>query len=463
MQICRLLAGYSYAHADIVRRAMSKKKASAMQAERRAFISGCTERGISGENAEEIFDEMASFANYAFNKSHATAYGVISYRTAYLKAHYPAEYFSALLTSVLDNTAKLSAYIADAHKHGISVLAPDINQSYANFSVSGKNIRYGLLAIKNVGRTFAQAVINERKKKSFSSFEDFIRRMSEVDINKRTVEALIKCGVFDSLRVNRSALMASYEGIIDSEQSKRRNNISGQLDIFSLASSTDIGACGAYTYPDISEYTLRELLMLEKESSGMYFSGHMIDNYSLHIESLHAERISDILQDAEEENAERENGDTMAFIKLEDRYGEIEIIVFAKQYKRFSSEIFLENAVCVEGAVSFEDGDEVRILLSNLTPLETNSDFKCKRSSSDATAQKEKKEEVIYIKAPSISDSRITSLTRLALINPGNAKIVVYDSSQHSYHKLKDVAISPSEKVIFRLKSIFGEDCVVIK
>ncbi len=484
MQICRLLAGYSYAHADLVRRAMSKKKASAMQAESEAFISGCLERGISAENAMEIFDDMVSFANYAFNKSHATAYGVISYRTAYLKAHYPAQYFSALLTSVLDSATKLRTYIADAQKHGVNVLSPDINQSYANFSVSGNNIRYGLLAIKNVGRNFAQAVINERKKKKFSSFEDFVRRMVDTDINKRTVEALIKCGVFDSLGVNRSALIASYEGIIDSEYNKRRNNISGQLDIFSLANSEDIGVSEAYSYPDIPEYSLRELLMLEKESSGMYFSGHMIDNYSLHAQSLKPERISDILEDADEENVTSErrffdkqtvrlvgiitakktkvikNGDTMAFIRLEDRYGEIEVIVFAKQYKKFATEIFAENAVCIEGTISFEDADEVRILLSELTPLESNSEFKNKNHAKSST---DKREQAIYVKVPSVSDSRIPSLTRLGLLNPGSSKIIIYDAGEKKYHALKDVTVSPSEKLILRLKSIFGDDCVVIK
>jgi len=485
MQICRLLAGYSYAHADLVRRAMSKKKASAMQAERDAFIAGCTERGIPVKDAEEIFDEMASFANYAFNKSHATAYGVISYRTAYLKAHYPAEYFSALLTSVLDSATKLRSYIADAQKHGVNVLAPDINQSYDNFSVSGKNIRYGLLAIKNVGRNFAQAVINERNKKKFVSFDDFVRRMAEIDINKRTVEALIKCGVFDSLGVHRSALIASYEGIIDSEYNKRRNNIAGQLDIFSLADSAAFASSESYSYPDVPEYTLRELLMLEKESSGMYFSGHMIDNYSLHADSLGAERISDILEDAEESdnngkrftdkqtvriigiiNAKKtkviKNGDTMAFIKLEDRYGEIEVIVFAKQYKNFSSEIFVENAVCIEGSISFEDGDEVRILLSSLTPLYSNSDFK-NRSQASAKEEQPKKEQMMYIKVPSMSDTRLNSLTRLALINPGGVKIAVFDASQRKYHALKDVSISLSESVISRLKSTFGAENVVIK
>lgn len=485
MQICRLLAGYSYAHADLVRRAMSKKKASAMQAERDGFISGCIERGVSSADAEEIFDEMASFANYAFNKSHATAYGIISYRTAYLKAHYPAEYFAALLTSVLDNTAKLRSYIVDAQKQGISVLSPDINQSGVDFSVSGNNIRYGLLAIKNVGRVFADSLIRERSNGDFSSFEDFVTRMSAVDLNKRTVEALIKCGVFDSLGVRRSALIASYESIIDSEYAKRRNNISGQLDIFSLASSDQLGVSRSYSYPDVPEYSLRELLMLEKESSGMYFSGHMIDNYSLHTESIGSERISDILEDATEEDSSRQrrfsdrqsvkivgiitakktkvikNGETMAFIKLEDRYGEIEVIVFSRQYAKLSREIFVENAVCVNGQISFEDGDEVRIILSDLTPLLSNVDFNNKKEIEEPIAPK--KESKIYIKVSSMSDSRLNSLTRLALINPGNKEIVVFDSAARRYHALKGTTISSAETVIARLKSVFGEDSVVVK
>ena len=483
MQICRLLAGYSYAHADLVRRAMSKKKASDMKAEREAFISGCVNKSISETDAEEIFDEMVSFANYAFNKSHATAYGVISYRTAYLKAHYPAEYFSALLTSVLDNSSKLRTYIADAQKHGVCVLSPDINKSFANFSVDGKNIRYGLLAIKNVGRTFSQSVIREREKKPFSSFEDFIRRMAESDLNKRTVEALIKCGVFDSLGTRRSALLASFENIIDSEYNKRKNNIAGQLDIFSLAGSGNIGVSEAYRYPDIPEYSLRELLMLEKESSGTYFSGHMIDNYSLHVASLCADRISDILEDAED-NGENDvkrfkdkqtvrltgiisskktkvikNGDTMAFITLEDRYGEIEVIVFRKQYSRYSSEIFVENAVCVEGAISFEDGDEVRILLSSLTTLKSNTDFQNEKEKNNANTPSK-----IYVKIQSVTDERkLSSLTRLGLLNPGKTSIIVYDMSTKKYHSMKDITVSPSDKVVSRLKTIFGDDSVVLK
>ena len=396
MQICRRLAGYSYARADIVRRAMSKKDEAVMKAERKNFLDGCEKNGIPKDAADEIFGEMVGFAKYAFNKSHATAYGVISYRTAYLKANFPAEYFSALLTSVLSDTNKLREYIADAQRAGVNVLPPNINSSGADFTVDGSNIRYGLLAIKNVGRQFADAIIKERSKKPFSSFDDFVSRIAGNDINKRTAESLIKCGVFDSLGVTRSSLMSCYEGIIDSEQERLRKNISGQLDLFSIApSSVDTASNSNYEYPAIPEYSLKELLLLEKESSGMYFSGHMIDNYSEHIKSLGVIKISELIasnEDASTKYKERDrvkiagiitakkikvikNGDSMAFIKLEDRYGEIEVIVFSKQYSRFASELFNENAVVIDGTISYEDGDDAKILMTALEVLKSNSEF----------------------------------------------------------------------------------------
>ena len=237
---------------------------------------------------------MLGFAKYAFNKSHATAYGVISYRTAYLKAHYPAEYFAALLSSVLDSTVKVREYITDAQKFGVNVFPPDINHSEETFSTDGSNIRFGLLAIKNVGRIFATAVKREREKSLFKSFDEFVSRMINSDINKRTLESMIMCGVFDSLGTSRSALMICYENILDSEHEKVRNNISGQMDLFSAISSSPV-ASGGYKYPDVQEYSLKELLILEKECSGMYFSGHMVDNYSEHIAALNPDRTGDII------------------------------------------------------------------------------------------------------------------------------------------------------------------------
>lgn len=478
MQICRLLAGYSYARADNVRRAMSKKKASVMEAEREAFDAGCMERGISKEKAETIFDEMVGFAQYAFNKSHATAYGIISYRTAYLKAHYPAEYFSALLTSVLDSTSKVREYIIDAQRFGVAVLPPDINTSRESFSTDKNNIRYGLLAIKNVGRQFAKTVISERRKSPFKSFDDFVRRMINSDINKRTVESLIKCGVFDSLGVPRSALIECYESILDGEHSKIRNNISGQMDMFSQLTAVSSGT-GGYVYPDMEEYPLKELLILEKESSGMYFSGHMVDDFSKHISILATDKISDIMaafSDADTDSGKRyedrssvklagiitakrtkiiKNGDTMAFITLDDGYGEIEVIVFARQYKQFSHMLAVDGAICIMGTVSIDEGEAPKVLMSAAETLSSNSEYVARFEKTASDTEKR-----IYIKVPTISDVRINKIYRLSVLNPGRTRVVIYDESSKKYSMMKDVLIDSSNKVLERLYSSFSQENV---
>ncbi|MBE6536763.1 MAG: DNA polymerase III subunit alpha [Ruminococcaceae bacterium] len=489
MQICRLLAGYSYARADIVRRAMSKKKTDAMNAERESFISGCVERGIDSEAANGVFDDMVGFAKYAFNKSHATAYGVISYQTAYLKAHYPAEYFSALLSSVLDNQAKLREYIVDAAKFGVKVLPPDVNTSMSDFSVSEGAIRFGLLAIKNVGRHFTEAIVRERSRGKYKSFDDFVSRLADSDINKRTLESFIKCGVFDSLGVPRSALISSYEDILESEQGRRRNNISGQMDMFSLVSVDVSEKKSGYQYPDVQEYSLKELLLLEKESSGMYFSGHMIDDYSAHIESLELNSISDIANatadDAElfekyhdsvkvriagiitaKRTKTLKNGDVMAFITVEDRIGEIDVIVFAKKYASVADELNVENAVIIDGRVSEEDGEPNKIILSDLKPLESNSTFKKSEQAAERennpkiTADAERK---IYIKLAAFSEDALIPLYRLANLNPGKSSIILYDAIQKKYIAMKHVTISSQNEVIERLKGAYGSENVVVK
>lgn len=475
MQICRTLAGYSYARADIVRRAMSKKKTSAMQAEREAFVSGCLEHDVSKECADEIFEEMLGFAKYAFNKSHATAYGIISYRTAYLKAHYPAEYFTALLTSVLDNAGKVREYIADAARFGVRVLPPDINHSSEYFSSDGRNIRFGLLAIKNVGRNFARAVINNRSDGEYRTFDGFVSRMIESDLNKRTVEYLIKCGAFDSLGTPRSALMQCYENIIDSEHDRSRNNIVGQMDLFSPVGGGS--ASVKYSYPDIAEYPIRELLLLEKESSGMYFSGHLIDGFSRQLEDISPDKISEIIESAGDDGENNEkykdksqvkiagiitakrtkvtkNGEVMAFLTVEDRYAEIEVIVFAKNYGKYAEVLESDAAVFISGNISTEEGEAPRILLSTASALIPDADY----------VKKEKNEEIkIYIKIPGLSDSRINNIKRIAALNRGNAKIVLYDSSRAKYCVLKDALVDPSDKVMTRLIATFGAENVILK
>ena len=477
MQICRSLAGYSYARADIVRRAMSKKKTSAMQAEREAFVSGCKERGVPVNAAEEIFEEMLSFAKYAFNKSHATAYAIISYRTAYLKAHYPAEYFTALLTSVLDNAGKVREYIADAAHFGVRVLPPDINTSGETFTADGSNIRFGLLAIKNVGRNFAKAVIKSRSAKEFLSFDEFISRMIDYDLNKRTVESLIKCGAFDSLGVPRSALMQCFESIIESEHDRSRNNIVGQMDLFSQSSV----ASGSvkYKYPDVPEYSAKELLLLERESSGMYFSGHIIDSYSKHLDVISPDKISEILESISEEEIGRsgrykdksrvkiagiitakrtkvtKNGSVMAFLTVEDRYGDIDVIVFAKSYEKFSGILNEEAAVVISGDISYEEGEVPRIIFSSAESLIEDSDYE--------TKVKDSFEQRVFIKIPDLNDKRINNIKRISALNRGNAKIILYDESNKKYCAIKDASIDPSDRVLERLSLLFGADSVILK
>ena len=485
MQICRRLAGYSYARADIVRRAMSKKKEEAMRAERTSFVEGCGSRGIDEAAANDIFDDMVGFAKYAFNKSHATAYSIISYRTAYLKAHYPKEYFAALFTSVLDNSSKVREYIANAQKIGVKVLPPDINLSESDFSVTEEGIRFGLLAIKNVGRNFTEAIVQERKHGKFSAFDEFVRRLSNSDINKRTLDSFIKCGVFDSLGVTRSSLLAVYEGMLESEQSRRRNNVSGQLDLFSMDTGNFLSSA-TYDYPTLPEFSLKELLILEKENSGMYFSGHMIDNYSKHLEELHPDKINEIVMategDASSENSKYsdgaqvnicgiiinkrtknlKNGDTMAFITVEDRLGEIEVIVFAKQYSRFYSEITQENAVMICGKLSIEDGDSPKILLSTLTPLMSNSEYGAKILQKEALPQTDT-EGRIFVKLDKFSEAAIAPIYRMSNLYPGRAVVVIYDVSTKKYTAIKNVKIDNSSSVIDKLTAKYGVGNVVVK
>lgn len=481
MQICRKLAGYTYARADIVRRAMSKKKTEAMAAERDDFILGCAERGVSADVANSIFDDMVGFAKYAFNKSHATAYAVISYRTAYLKAHYPTEYFASLMTSVLDNSTKLREYIADAQKFGVSLLPPDINLSGENFTADGKNIRFGLLAIKNVGRQLAVSVIRERAKGMFSSFEDFITRASALELNKRTLESLIKCGVFDSLGITRASLLSCYESILDGEQQRRRSNVTGQIDMFSFATEGENISQG-FEYPDIPEYSIKELLIIEKESSGMYFSGHMTDNYSRHISALGVDRISDILADFSDDGEESEknyrdkskvriagiitskktkiikNGSTMAFLTVDDKYAEIEVIVFARQYSDFADMLHEDGAVLIEGNISEDEEDGAKIILSSVEPLKSNADYES-RVPKDTVQKKPR----LFVRVNGLSDKRLDKLYRISLLNRGNTDVVIYDTVSGKYSVSKDMKINPTPEVIGRISNIFSAENVIFK
>ena len=474
MQIFCEIAGYTLGKADIVRRAMSKKKASVMEAERTAFVEGATLRGMSEADAVELFEDMASFASYAFNKSHAASYAVITYQTAYLKAHYMPEYMAALLTSVLGDFTKTAEYIGECTKAKIDVLPPDINESISTFGAFNGKIRFGLLALKGVGLLFVNQIISERTLNgNFNSFEDFVTRMGKYDMNKRQVEALIKSGAFDTLGVFRSQLLASYEKIIENAQSKNRFELDGQLDIFSLSSETSSIAPVKFEYPDIPEFTLKEKLMLEKECSGMYFSGHVLNDYSNHVATFKADVISDILASFEEESDEAKyrdkqsvtvcgiitkrtvkttkNGDNMAFVTLEDKTGEIECVVFSKQFERFAGFLFVESVLSINGTISLKDDEPPKILLNGCTALVPNDRYK------------NEKAKVLYLRVPSVTSPNVSrALAAIGKENDGS-DVVLYDMETQKYVKAVGYKALLSDTLLGNLSLILGKENVVIK
>ncbi|NLK40226.1 MAG: DNA polymerase III subunit alpha [Clostridiales bacterium] len=500
MQIFREIAGYSLGAADIIRRNMSKKKVEAMEAEREAFIRGAVSRNMDVAEAVALFDEMAGFAKYAFNKSHAAAYAMISYRTAYLKRHYRVQYMAALLTSVLGNTEKVAEYMAECQRENVRVLPPDINTSRQTFTALGNEIRFGLLALKNVGRHFVDEIIKERSNAPFTSLEDFIERMAHRELNKRQVEALIKGGAFDGLGVYRSRMMAAYETLIDIITSRSHSNISGQLDLFSLVdgSASHIKTVSSFNYPEIDEYSLKEKLMLERECSGMYFSGHLLDDYSDHISSLDVDGIANILASFDESKetdayADRQrvvvaglitrriskntrNGATMAFLNLEDRFAEIEIIVFPKQLESFGDLLIPDNAVIIEGNISHREDEPPKILLSNVSTLLTNDEFEkqsfsnsggkqniAKPSGADKLTKKGdlKKQKRLYLRVPSIESKECKKALGIIQRFPGDITVFFYDVRTAKYIKITNTGVNCDGALLGELSALLGNENVV--
>ncbi len=500
MSIFRVIAGYTYGHADIVRRAMSKKKADVLQAERESFLEGAKHNGVSEEVAEQLFDDMASFANYAFNKSHAAAYAVISYRTAYLKCHYPCEFMSALMTSVLGNFTKLAEYISECEKHGIHVLPPDINESRMVFHPKDGNIVFGLLALKNVGKQFIDSIMREREGHPFASFEDFVKRMAPYDLNKRMVEALIKAGAFDRLGEYRSRLMASFEGLIEQIQQKDRNNIVGQLDMFSaIPAAKELSP--KFEYPSIPEFSIKEKLLLEKECSGMYFSGHPLDSYGLHVNHLAATGISDILNSEDLPNkaaisvagmvssvtvkTTRKN-EKMAFFSIEDRYGEIECLAFPTQFKQFAHCIRTDAPLHIKGNLSIRDGEDEapKILVSEITELMENTAYEAwiSRQSQSAstsvppipTVSSPQKSEAppsrtvsappskVFLRVPDLQGVPYQKARNLVDIFEGNVRVIFYDTARSTYVPY-DHGLDATEFVLNELVALLGRENVVVK
>ncbi len=395
MQIVRDLGGYTMGRSDLVRRAMSKKKQYVMEQERKNFIygneeekvPGCVAKGISADVANHIYDTMMDFAKYAFNKSHAACYAVVAYQTAYLKYYHPVEFMAALMTSVIDNPAKVSEYIVTCRSMGIEILPPDINEGESGFSVSGGKIRYALTAIKSVGRPVIDSLVQERKERgAYRNLKDFVTRMSDGEINKRAVENFIKAGAMDSLGGTRKQFLSVYVQVMDSVQQDKKNNMAGQLSLFDIADDSQKEDF-EMKLPNVGEYSKEMKLAFEKEVLGVYISGHPLEEYltiwQKHITNKTADFVLDeesnatVVQDnataviggiiAERKIKYTKNEKVMAFLQLEDLVGSVEVIVFPKTYEKYGNLLVEDNKVFIKGRVSVEEEKDGKLICESIT------------------------------------------------------------------------------------------------
>ena len=475
MQIVRDLAGYSLGRSDLLRRAMSKKKSDVMNKERETFlygdgdtIKGCIKNGIPKEAAEKIFDDMIDFAKYAFNKSHAAAYAVVAYQTAYLKTYYKLEFMAALMTSVMDASHKITSYMDHCKKMNIVVLPPDINSGCAYFDAKNGHIIYGLAAIKNVGRNLVDRIVEEREKGGlFTSLTDFYNRMESKDTNKRSIESLILAGAFDSLGGRRSQYMAVYKQISSGIQLSKKNNVAGQIDLFAMGASEVIQ--DKDHLPVLEEFDLKDLLNYEKEVMGVYLSGHPLDKVRDQLERYISVKSSDLEYKEDEENWVKDNqkvvvggilvdkrviftktNKKMAFLTLEDTVGTMEIIIFPTIYEDFSK-LSEDSIFIIKGRISIKEETDAVVLAEELTTLE----YLLNPTSEEC---------VILL----LDEAKRTAAIREKLIHifsqhAGKTKVIVEnveDGSQRAFPSRYNISIG--EQVIQELMALLGEKCVLV-
>jgi DNA polymerase-3 subunit alpha len=478
MQIVRDLGGYTLGRADLVRRAMGKKKMDVMEQERKNFIygqvdennniiiPGAVRNGVDEKSAEKIFDLMIDFANYAFNKSHSAAYAVVAYRTGWLKYYYPVEFLAALISSIMGSSTQVSLYIQECKRLGIEVLPPDINSSYNKFTVSENKIRFGLSAVKNVGNGFINAIIAARNKDKFQSFTDFIERIERIDssvMNKRAVESLIKCGAMDSLGANRAQLLSIYEKTIDGIHSDRKRNIEGQFSIFDTIESKNNND----NLPNINEFPQKILLSMEKEMLGIYVSGHPLQPYIKELKDISTFMTSELSENmllesnnirdgqrvtiggiiTEKKNKITKNNNMMAFITLEDLYGSVECIVFPATYDKYNRYIEEDMPVVVEGRLSTSEVEDTKIICEKISSL---------------NAYKRQK---IYIKISKTSRSDLFSDIKTILKKyPGSIPVYIYlEKENKSFIAGRDLWIKlDNNNAIAELQKLLGEKNVKV-
>lgn len=539
MQIVRDLGGYSYGRSDLVRRAMSKKKMDVMEQERQYFIhgkldddgnveiEGCLRKGVPERVANEVFDDMIDFAKYAFNKSHAAGYAIIAYQTAYLKTHHPVEFMAALMTSVMGHQAKLAQYIQDCKRMEIAVLPPSINESIGKFSVSDVSIRYGLHAVKNVGHGIIRSIVNNRGSEGYTSFLEFCESIEPKELNRKAIESLIKAGAFDESGEFRSQLLAVYEKIVDGVQQESRRNAAGQVSLFSGMEADVPDVFKAYQLPRINEFQLKVKLAFEKEMLGIYLSGHPLSEHSKWVEAVSTVNLSE-LKDAQEDGSIHSkdnapiilagmiagktekmtrNGTRMAFLGIEDLYGQIEALVFPKIYQRFSELLKEDSFIILTGRLNVKEDEDTKIIVDKVFPLDeehvqsiskmseaeksrlyqrvqnngkrhdwrkskvqngqssTNNDgLKASRGIKSGVEAPGKQTEKLFLKVEELNDAIFRQLKEILLTSPGETPVILYVSSKKK--KLttsSNLWVSVNDDLIESVKRFLGEDAVILQ
>ena len=474
MQIVRDLGGYTLGRSDLVRRAMSKKKGDVMQKERQNFVygnpeegvPGCVSNGIDEKTANKIYDEMIDFAKYAFNKSHAAAYAVVAYQTAWLKYYYPVEFMAALMTSVIDNPGKVAEYIYTCRQMGIGILPPDINEGVGNFSVDGGNIRYGLAAIKSIGRPVIESLIRERERGGkFRSLKDFIERMSGKEVNKRTIEHFIKSGAFDSLGGTRKQFMVVYVQLMDQVNQERKYSMTGQMSLFDLVGEEEKAEFDTQM-PDVGEYEKETRLSFEKEVLGVYLSGHPMEEYEERWRKGITRTTLDFQLDEETGRTRvhdgvketvggiiagktikyTKNNKTMAFLTIEDLAGTVEVVVFPRDYEKYQQYLTEENKVFVRGRVSEEDDAASKLICEAVIPFDQT-----------------RKELWLQYEAKADFLSREQELYELLGDSEGDDQVVIYCRKERAVKRLPQGRNIHIDSIILnRLTNYLGESCVKV-
>ena len=476
IEIFRTLAGYTMGQADNIRRAISKKKHAVIQAERQVFvygdekqgIPGCIANGVSEEAAQSLYDEIVAFADYAFNKAHAVCYAVVSYQTAYLKCHYPRQYMAALMTSVLDSAAKISGYIAECKEMGIATLPPDVNHSFDHFTVEGDAIRFGMGAIKNVGRGLIRTMVAKREEGGpFKSLEDFLQRMGEGELNKRAVENFIKCGSMDCFGYHRSQLLAVYDVMMDSVASSRRRNLDGQMGMFSMLQDTD--ASVSIPIPQLAELKKADLMLMEKETTGIYLSGHPMIDYRPYLKNTHVVPIGVLMEeDCPYEDEQivsvagivqtvklktTRNNSMMAYVTIEDDTGGVELLVFSKVLSQYGGYLRENQPVVIVGKLSIRDEKEPQIIVNRARPISDYVDGL-------AEEEPERKTGTLYLRLPTQEDSRYRKVRAMVNMFPGTQKVVVYFADTR---QCRGAQCSLDKRLLSELQNVLGQENVVVK